>query len=34
MKFLNHEWLEAAFYFDSHGNIIVTTAYSENDTTE
>ena len=28
------EWLEAAFYFDSHGNIIVTTAYSENDTIE
>jgi hypothetical protein len=25
------EWLEVAFYIDSHGNIIVTTAYSEND---
>ena len=28
------EWLEVAFYLDSHDNIIVTTAYSENDTTE
>ena len=28
------EWLEVAFYIDSHDNIIVTTAYSENDTTQ
>lgn len=27
------EWLEAAFYLDLHNNIIVTTAYSENDAT-
>jgi hypothetical protein len=25
------EWLEVAFYINSHGNVIVTTAYSEND---
>jgi hypothetical protein len=33
-KHLNHigEWLEVAFYIDSHDNIIVITAYSENDT--